>query len=248
MSLSCRLLALLILVAPSSSLARGGVPPPVDYPLLPARAVTPAEFVPAGWRVEASAAGDLDRDARSDLALVLRMRDTRNILSNDGGLCGETLDTNPRMIVVALAAPEGGYRLGLHNWELIPRRDNACAVDWFGSPRQIAIANGTLRIDLERMMSAGGWGAGTSSFRFRWEDADLKLIGFDYSHLQRNSGALSLLSVNYLTGRAKITQARIDSDREQVRWVTLHHRSTPSIQLIGDGLNFDPENLVTNLP
>ena len=238
----------LLLATPSVVAAQEGELPPVQFPSLPDRAADAAGFVPAGWRLEASASGDLDEDGRSDLALVLRMTDPRNIIANEGGLCGETLDTNPRMIAVALASRSGGYHLGVENGELIPRRNNACAEDPFGAPDHIVIEHKTVRIYLERLMSAGGWDAGTTSFSFRWADGDLQLIGFDYSNVQRNTGALSLLSINYLTGRAKITQGRIDSDDETVRWVRLHMKSSPSIGTLGNGLEYDPENLVSNLP
>lgn len=238
------LLSALLLAAAASPDAL----PEVAYPDLPERAAGADGFVPGGWRLEATAEGDLDGDRRADLALVLRMTDPANILPNEGGWCGETLDTNPRMLAVALAEPGGGYRLGVANWDLIPRRDNSCAVDWFSAPEQIGIENGTLRLELERMMSAGGWSAGTTRYSFRWQGDDLRLIGFDYTHLRRNSGDLSTLSVNYLSGRARVTVGRIDSDREDVRWLRLHRPGPVSIGLVGDGLEFDPEDLVSNLP
>lgn len=247
MPITFRLLPLLLLALPSAVAAQEeDAAPPVVYPTLASRAADAAGFVPAGWRMEASAAGDLDRDGRSDLAMVLRMNDAANVLRNDG-LCGETFDTNPRILAVALAEAGGGYRLGVQDQELIPRRDNPCATDWF-APEHLSIERGTVRVSLERFMSAGGWDMGTTSFTFRWEDDNLRLIGYDFSNMKRNTGEFSGVSINYLTGRAKLTRGRMDEDRETVRWVMLHSRRPLTIWSVGDGLMFDPENLISSLP
>lgn len=246
-----RLLALLILAAPAPAAAQDedGALPPVAYPSLPDRAAGAAGFVPAGWLLEASASGDIDRDGRSDLAMVLRMNDPANVIpGGTEGFCGDTLDTNPRIFAVALAEAAGGYRLGTSDNELIPRRDNPCALDWFGAPEQLSIARGAIRIDLERFMSAGGWDMGTTSFTFRWEDAGLRLIGYDFSNVRRNTGDVTGISINYLTGRAKLTRGRMGEDRETVRWVALHNRGPITIDWIGNGLEYDPERLVSGLP
>lgn len=250
MPLHLRLLAALTLALPAAAAAQeeeDGALPAVTYPSLPDSAANAAGFVPQGWQLEASAAGDLDRDGRSDIAMVLKMDDPANVLPNEG-LCGDTIDTNPRILAVALAEAGGGYRLGTSSQELIPRRDNACAVDWFGAPEQLSIARGVVRVDLERFMSAGGWDMGTTSFTFRWEQGDLRLIGFDYRNIGRNSGDVNGLSINYLTGRAKLTRGRTDHDRETVRWVSLHNRGPVTIGTIGSGMDYDPEGLVGGLP
>jgi hypothetical protein len=216
--------------------------PPVIYPRLAAQAATAQGFVPKGWRIEAQAAGDLDGDARADLALVFRSEDPANVLAEE--MCEKPFDTNPRMLVILLAKPRGGYRLAVENHALIPRRDNACQVDPFTG---IAIERGTIRVDFERMMSAGGWDMGSTTYRWRWREGALRLIGFDYSNVKRNTGALGLLSLNYLTGRAKISTGNIGTDREKVRWTRLRGRA-PTIDEVGDGLMFDPDGLVSKLP
>src|SRR5215217_4818232 len=220
--------------------------PPVTFPLLADHASSAAGFVPAGWLLEATASGDIDRDGRSDLAFVVRMSDPANIVPNDA-LCGDSFDTNPRIFAVALAEPGGGYRLGTSDNELIPRHDNPCASDPFGAPEQLSIARGAVRIDLERFMSAGGWDMGTTSFTFRWEGDGLRLIGYDFSNVRRNTGEFGGVSINYLTGRAELTQGRIDEDRDTVRWVALHNRRPITIEWIGNGLDYDPEQLVSGL-
>jgi hypothetical protein len=239
-----RCLSVIALLLPATAAAREL--PPVEYPRLPDASATEQGFVPKGWRIEARASGDLDGDRRPDSALVLRGTDPANLLAES--MCEERLDTNPRIVAILLASPGGGYRMVGQTHELIPRRENACQVDPFSDPGQIAIEAGTLRLSLERMMSAGGWDLGTTRFKWRWRGDAVRLIGFDYSNVKRNTGTLTLVSINYLTGRVKISTGNIGTDREKVRWTTLHGRRMPTLVDIGDGLAFDPEDLLSGQP
>lgn len=67
--------------------------------------------------------GDLNGDGVSDLLLVLRMNDPKNVVKNDG-LGPDELDTNPRMLVVAFADNSKKYRLVVADHTLIPRHTN----------------------------------------------------------------------------------------------------------------------------
>jgi hypothetical protein len=242
-----RLVALIVavLAAAPTGAEELQIPEPV-YPLLARTAETVEGFVAEGWRIEARTDGDLDGDGRADVALVMRATDPASILSPE--MCEERLDANARIVAVALARPGVGYELAGDSLDLIPRRENPCAVEHFASPEQMTIEGGVLRIEMERLMSMGSWAAGMTAYRFRLQDGQMLLIGFDYSYLRRNTGDISSLSINYLTGRAKIVVGRIDSEREQVRWVSLHDRRLRRMDEIGDGLMFDPEDLVSNLP
>jgi hypothetical protein len=210
--------------------------PPVRYPALTAAAASAEGFAPRGWRVEAQAVGDLSGDGLADLAFVLRMNDPANILAHDG-LGDNPFDTNPRILAVALGVAGGGYRLAAQDHELIARRDYPTQSDPF--EQEFAIAGGSLNVTVRLFMSAGGWGAGSSSFRFRWRDNGLRLIGYDHLDVQRNSGCMIRLSINYLTGRVKRSAGRTDRDRETVRWSRLPVRALLTIDRIGDGLAFE---------
>lgn len=242
--------AALIAIAPTgfSTAARQIVLPPVEYPDLPRSAADAEGFAPQGWTVERRASGDLDRDGRSDLAFVVRMADPRNVLRHDG-LGEDPFDTNPRILAVAFASPDGGYRLTVQDRLLIPRREFPAQADPFrAEDTEFAIARGTLRVSLYRFMSAGGWDMGPAAFVFRWQDGALRLIGFDYTNVKRNSGCVGGLSVNYLTRRARYTLSHISTDREQERWERLPRRPLLALGEVGDGLAFDAGGLLERLP
>ena len=239
------LFAAVLLLPPSVTQSRDGEPPPVTYPVIAASGVDAKAFVPAGWTLEQQQAGDLNGDGLSDLALAFHQQGPRNIIPNPSGFCGETLDTNPRILAVALAQPGGGYRLAMQNHSLVPRRDNPCADDWFSADGVIgggiAIKHGALQVALSLFMSAGGWDMGSSAFTFRWQQGALRLIGFDSSNTQRNSGEMQTLSINYLTRRIRTGRGSIENDREKVRWSTLPAGALLTIDQVGDGMTFNPE-------
>ncbi|MEA9772890.1 hypothetical protein VDF71_16730 [Xanthomonas campestris pv. raphani] len=65
--------------------------PQVRYPQIAAHAAAVEGLVPTGWRVEQRLQGDLDRDGRNDVVLVLKMTDAANVLQVDERT-PETLD------------------------------------------------------------------------------------------------------------------------------------------------------------
>jgi len=237
------------LVSLSAAAQRDNLPP-VSYPVLAETARDAKGFVPGGWKLEIQDTGDLDGDGLPDLAFAVHQRDPSNIVPN-GPLCGDTLDTNPRILAVALAQRGGGYRLATQNHSLVPRRDNACAEDGFDSEGVIGggmdVMRGTLRVRLGRFMSAGGWSMGSITYTFRWQQGALRLIGYDYTNVQRNNGEMKTLSINYVTRRVKIGAGSVGDGDVKTRWSTVPVRPLLTIDEIGDGLEFDPNGLVGSL-
>lgn len=239
------ILAMAALLLGASAQPAELVVPPVRYPALPAAAGDAQGFAPPGWRVETQASGDLSGDGLADLAIVLRMNDPANILANEG-LGDNPFDTNPRILAIALGFPGGGYRLAAQDHRLIARRDYPTQSDPFEG--ELAIARGSLNVTVRLFMNAGGWDAGSSSFRFRWRENALRLIGYEHVNVQRNSGCITQLSINYLTGRVKRTSGRMGLDRDTVRWSRLPRRALMPIDGIGDGLAFDAGGARDNFP
>ena len=148
--------------------------PPATYPVLPAEVAVPRAAVPEGWRLVTLARGDLDGDGRADAALLLRDADPGLIVTRDGA----RLDTNPYLLAVYLATPDGGFRRVLANHRLIPRHDDPQLADVIDGVVNggIAIRHGTLQVTLG-VFSGMSSGMGSDSFTFRWQDRRFALIG-----------------------------------------------------------------------
>ena len=235
------LVALLSLVRPALAEDEEPVVPEANYPALAVTGVSPEAFVPQGWFIETKAAGDLNGDGLEDFALVLRDKDPKNLLT--GGMYGETpFDTNPRLLAVVFADTAGGaYRLGLENHSLIPRPDNPSQEDPLSESGGVSIDHGSLKVGLYLFMSAGGWDMGVTSYRFRYEKDDFRLIGYDNYNVNRGSGRINDVSINLLTGKVVIKVGSISDDKDKTTVSTLKKNPVLRIGDVGDGSGFAPQ-------
>ncbi len=217
--------------------------PLVTYPELASHGASINDFVPKGWRLELSRKGDLNKDGKLDHVLVLRCNDPKNIVKNDG-LGVDKFDTNPRLLAIVFAKKNGGYERVLSNKTLIPRNDNPSMEDPLDSvaANGIEIKNGTLHVTLGIFFSAGSWAMGSKDFTFRWQGGAFRLIGFDENFVQRNSGATNKTSINYLTGRKRLTTGSIENDAEKTAWRKTSVVPLLTMDAVGNGLEFNTQD------
>ena len=212
--------------------------PAARYPALVGVAASAEGFAPEGWAVEHRASGDLDGDGRPDLVLVLRQHDPANIIRHEG-LGVDPLDTNPRILAIALATPGGPFRLAQQNHALIPRATNPVFEDALQEAPKIR--NGVISIRLDFFASAGSWTMFNSTARFRYRQGRIELIGHDYVEVRRNSGEMVERSVNFLTRRVSTVSTTIDAeDAVEPVWTALPAGPLLTLRQVGDGLAFDP--------
>jgi len=234
------LLPLAVLVAAAPALAQDDLPP-APIPRLAAEAASPEGFVPRGWKLEVSKTGDLNGDKVPDVAMVLHGQDPKLVLRDYPGQASETFDTNPRILAVAFGKPGGGYRLALQNATLIPRRDNPSMDDPFEGG--LEIARGVLRVKIYLFMSAGGWTTFNADYAFRWQNGRFELIGYDRGEVHRGSGETTDISINFSTGRMSVTKGSIESDTPgKPVWSTYRGKRPVTIEMIGNGLDWQPWN------
>jgi hypothetical protein len=210
--------------------------PVVPIPVLAARASGAAGFTPIGWRVEAQARGDLNGDGRQDLAFVLKATESTAILRDESST--RELDTNPRILAVAVATIESDYALVAQNATLIPRHVFANLDDAFEEDG-LSISRGAVRVRLRAFANAGGADMANVQFAFRLAKGGLRLVGYDRTDVHRMTGAMSELSVNYLSGRMSRAKGSIEDDKLKKVWSKAPAKA-PTLDEIGDGLDFDP--------
>lgn len=213
--------------------------PDVVFPTLPAQGRTAAAFVPAGWTIEKQVQADLDRDGLPDFVLVLQMQDPANIVANPDGLGVDPLDSNPRLLVVGLQDRQQAYRLAIADHALIPRHVMPTLEDPFADARS---SNGGFKIALSYFANAGSWSTFRVEYTFRFEDDCFRLIGYDRNETRRNTGETSALSLNYLSGKAKVSTGSMEDDEQHHEWRPLQGKRKVCLQEIGNGLDFNPES------
>ncbi len=213
--------------------------PPAIYPPLLRHVLSVEAFIPQGWRLEFTKSGDLNGDGRPDAVLVVRDDDEKKFIDT-GRASSPKFDTNPRILVVALADAAGGYDLVLENHTLIARTTDPWQQDPLDpngiQEGEIAIKNGTLRITLGYF--AGDMGHIT--YTFRYQHKRLEMIGYDRVNVTRSSGVMSDLSINYSTRRAERKVGHISNDENKVTVKKLPNKPLLALPQIGDGLDFQP--------
>jgi hypothetical protein len=209
--------------------------PEVAFPILVAEAAGVEGFVPAGWKIEHRQLGDLNGDGLSDLMFVLIDDDPKNLVS-DASFSENPLNTNPRILAVALAQKSKSFKLVLQNHSLIPRIVEQVFEDplqWDGS----GISNGTMKVSL--------YGFGGSIWQpvlqFRYSRGHFELIGCERSSHDRFSGITTVTSANYLTGRVEVTTGSIENDVTKTVTKKMKKAQLPRLEDIGNGLDFEPQ-------
>jgi hypothetical protein len=175
--------------------------------------------VPEGWKVDATAFGDLTGDGVSDFAMVVRQDDPKQVIRNDR-LGAEQIDTNPRRLLIFAGSATGFKQIAASDRMIPPAGDvdNVCLVDPL-EDGGVLIKAGVLSVNLHYWQSCGGWGTASNTYKFRREGARFRLIGFDRTEFMRNSGEGDELSVNFLTSRKSTTPFAIDdSIPRRLKW------------------------------
>ena len=218
--------------------------PEVAWPGVVERAAAPSGFVPPGWRIEHEERGLLDDDALEDVLLVLRMDDPGNIIDNDGP-GPDRFDTNPRMLVAAVATSDGDWRQVMVDQALVPRPVNPAMEDALCTDSSCGVEirpDRTWRVSLGSWSSAGSWSMRTVAYTFRFERDCMRLLGYDDMDLHRASGAIMERSVNYLSGRAWTQRDHIGGEGpEPKQWTRLASKEPVCIGDVGHGFSFTPD-------
>ena len=199
LSLLCRLSSIAFAEAPALA-----SPLPANIGSLPANVGSLAALVPKGWEIEVKAEGDLNRDGRPDVALLLRQVDPEKVMGDR--------NANPRQLVVALGVPGRSYRLLLQNQAFIAANDNPTIDDPFES---LQIRKVSLYVPFHYWASAGSWMMGNTQYTFRFREGALHLIGTDSNWMHRATDEETSTSTNHLTGKESLRTSEAGGEYEK---------------------------------
>ncbi|MFD2554614.1 hypothetical protein [Sphingobacterium tabacisoli] len=166
------------------------------------------DFIPQGWKTILHESGDLNKDGIDDHVIVIEDTKNENIKTNDG-LGQDTLNVNPRMIMVFFKEKDNGYTLVAQNaiGFIPPENDeeSTCLADPLMTEGGIGIQKGILTISFQYWLSCGSWYVNNADYKFRYQDREMELIGFDHSEFHRASGEQSSTSINLSTKQMEHT-------------------------------------------
>jgi hypothetical protein len=168
-----------------------------------------SDFVPAKWKIIAEAKGDLNKDGLVDVALVIENTDSKNFISNADRLGRDTLNINPRMLMVLFKQNNGKYLLAARNTGFVPSEnddESPCLADPIGETGGIEIKKGVLIVSFQYWLSCGSYGVNTNSYTFRYQDKKFALIGLDEHYYSRASGEITKMSINFSTNSMNYTE------------------------------------------
>lgn len=145
-------------------------------------------LVPNGWAVEETTQGDLTGDGIVDKVLTLLSKKPRS---------GEDGMEHPRMLLVLAGTKSGSYKVLASSKNLLLCQE--CFGVLGGGP-QISVTKKHVLI-IDQMAGSRETEQGIWRFRIDHGTGKLRLIGLDVWYRDRGTGASTLTSTNYLTGK-----------------------------------------------
>lgn len=139
--------------------------------------------------------GDLDKDGVSDLVLVATPDFPEFIEKRDDGY---EYNYNQPVLAIFFGEKDGTYKCFKQYENVLPRRTSPIVIIDTGIE---VTPKGVLQFDFDYFSTMGSWSSDSYSYKFRFQDGDFFLIGYDTQSFMRNSGDAETVSYNFLTGK-----------------------------------------------
>ena len=174
-----------------------------SYPLAAKTADKLENCVPSNWRIISKTEGDLNKDGLNDFAVVIQ--------KINGKMIVDDRDENPRTLLIYFKNKNTNqYDLMEQSNTFIPLNDADNMDDRFDT---IRIKNGILNIELHYFCNAGCWEMSNTVYKFRFQNNQFELIGYDSDETHRASGEITNYSINFSTNTMEIGKGNIQSDK-----------------------------------
>lgn len=160
-----------------------------------------ADFIPAGYKIFQEIHGDLNKDGLEDCVVIIKGTKKENIITDE---YRGKLDRNRRGIIV-LFKGDSNYIQAVKNYDCFSSENEDGGV-YFAPELDVSIEKRKLYVHYGH----GRYGYWTYTFRF--QNANLELIGYDSSD---NYGPVvnSETSINFLT-KKKVTKTNTNENAE----------------------------------
>ena len=175
-----------------------------EYPTdFPEKGNKMEDFVPKHWSAIMKVDGDLNKDGLTDTALIVEQENPENIIVTE---YNDTLNTNPRALLVLFKQENGTYKLAAKNDKgfIEPPKENSSLLDPLGEG-DINIKNNTLRLKFQYFFSAGSWYITNVEYVFRYQNSHFELIGVETNSFHRATGEETIVSFNLSTNKLETT-------------------------------------------
>ena len=161
------------------------------------------DFVPKHWSAIMKVDGDLNKDGLTDTALIVEQKNPNNISVTE---YNDTLNTNPRALLVLFKQENGTYKLAAKNDKgfIEPPKENSSLLDPL-EEGDINIKNNTLRLNFQYFFSAGSWYITNVEYVFRYQNNNFELIGVETNSFDRSTGEETIVSFNLSTNKLETT-------------------------------------------
>ena len=167
------------------------------------------------WLLLDSTRGDLNKDNIPDLVAVLQGTDTSNFeITSD--LILDTLNLNPRVLLVYFGTADGNYVQQVRADQMIPLKDSPT----LDEPLEgLEIKRGVLQVKLRLWYSMGSWTTSSYAYKFRYQNEQFELIGYDGTTAHRASGEVTEHSINFSTRKMSISTSNFsETAPAKVEW------------------------------
>lgn len=161
-----------------------------------------ADFIPKNYTLHEGITGDLNKDGREDIVLIIKATDKKAIVKDEHD---RIVNRNRRGIIILLKE-ENGYKKLVENLSCFSSEYEFGGV-YFPPELSIEIKKNSLFIEY----SHGRYGYW--HYQFRMTENDMQLIGYE-SNVHRGPLVEKVISVNFLT-KKKLVRENLHKDEEK---------------------------------
>jgi hypothetical protein len=212
-----------------------------SYPILNQESQSISELIPKDWTLLDSVSGDLNMDNFKDYVIVFQFIDSVLLINE----YNDTLITQPRILGIFFGdISQNKYSLIEQSNSFILNHDNPYMDDPFNG---IRIEKNILSIGFRIWYSWGSWWTSESTYKFRYENNDFTLIGFDSWSMHRASMETMIYSVNFLTKKYSITQEETIEEeiKSKTEWKSFKIDKLKTLNTLKKPFNWSFENEIS---